>query len=289
MTEPIDPRPLTQQIQETWADADLERKKPDLSLDADDSGVEIQKTYTQVGGGSEVEVLRVPLTRTPLENALGQKMVPVRIPEGVEAVEFKKVLSGAYHAYLEEGRLRPGKIAALSGVSSERVRAITATEEFGYAIAVRGVDASSVGTLTPQQDAVLLVLTDQSSKKSWGARLAAAGISQAQFNAWMKQPTFARRFSGMAEAITANAGIALVELGRKVGEGDLSAIKLQLEINKRHAPNQQAQMDFMLLLSKVQEILTRHLAPYPEVLQSVAAELQGVQQEAAQSPRVIEM
>lgn len=226
--------------------------------------------------------LMVPLTKYPSSPTNGQKMVPVMAPKDCEPGTFKSVLSGAFQSYLSNGRLIRDDVARVSGVPVATVRSIMETEEFGYAMALRGVDTKGVGTLTPQQDAALMILTDIGSRRNWGQRLSDAGISQAVFSAWMKNPTFARRFSGISEEITANHGVALVELGRKVGEGDFNAIKFQLEVSGRYSSAQQAQVDVMLMMNKIMESLSIHLAGKPEVLRAVAKDMLALAETVSQ-------
>lgn len=222
-------------------------------------------------------VLEMPLTKTPTDPPTGAKMIPVRIPTGVTSSIFKGILSAAFQHYLETGNLNEAAISRLARQHISVVRNIMATEEFGYALACRGVDTQGIGTLTPQQDAALMILTDIGSRKSWGARLKDAGINQSIYMAWMKNPTFARRMQGISEAITANSSIALVELGRKVGEGDLSSIKLQLEISGRHNPAAQTQIDLILTMNRILDILTTHLASeHPDVLSKVAKDMRAL-------------
>lgn len=231
----------------------------------------------------EKEVLWVPLTKHPTDPTDGRKMLPAKPPENTSVEVFKKVLSGAFQVYLESGRLVYDRIAEVCGVQVPTIRAVMQTEEFGYALAIRGVDTKGVGNLTPQQDAALMILTDIGSRLTWGGKLKAAGISQATFTAWMKNPTFSRRFSGLAEEITANSSVALVQLGQKVGEGDFNAIKFQLAISGRYSESAQTVADIMVIINRVLESLATHLsADHPEVLKAVATDMRMLAESVTQ-------
>lgn len=233
-------------------------------------------------------LIRVPLTKTPSESPDGKKMVPINFPSGVDLALFRRVVSAAYQAFLQTGKLDNHLIERLSGLPKEAVEEIVGLEAYASVMACRGVDVSESTTISPQQDAALMILCDIGSKDSWGARLKKAGITQAVFEAWMRNPTFETRWREHAERILSNHSLALVQLGQKVAEGDLAAIKFQLEASGRYSAQQQQQIDFMAAMNRVLEVLANHLIDYPEVMRAVAKELGDIQRQAA-TGRVIDM
>lgn len=233
----------------------------------------------------QAAVVSVPLTDYPQQSSRGKRMVPVAIPKGVSPELFRRVLSGAYQSYLSTGRLVAADIAELSGVPRPQVDYLFTQQEFGYALAIRGIDAEGTSLLTPEQDAALMILTDTTSRLNWNRRLEKAGVSPAKLAAWRKNPAFQRALTGTAEQITANYDVALIELGRKVGEGDQRAIEKSLEISGRFNPAQQSTVDALVIINKVMESLSKHLAGQPEILQAVAKDMREISQEASQTNR----
>lgn len=246
-------------------------------------------TVQEVG---DQKVLMIPHVQTALEGYKGKNLLPVSIPEGVEPAEFQSCLTAAFFAYMETGRVAVEDVhrrlrGSFAPLSKERIAAIAATEQFGLALSYRGVNYNQDnGLLTPEQEAALMILTDIGSKYPFGKRLELAGISHAVYMAWMKNPAFARAMHGLAEQITENSSIALVELGRKVGEGDLQAVKLQLEINGRHNPQQQQTVDMLVVMNKILESLATHLAGKPEIFRLIAADMRQIATEAQSRPLV---
>ena len=204
----------------------------------------------------------------------GKRMVPVTAPTE-DAYEFATFISGAYRAYLSYGQLAPDQISRLSGLPIEKVGFYLRQEETTHALAIRGV--STEIHLTPEQDYALSILTDTSSNASWNARMRKAGLSNAKLLAWRQNPTFDQALKGMAEQITQNHDVALIELGRLVGDGNQRAIEKSLEISGRYNPAQQSTVDAIALVNRVTEILAEHLSDQPDLLKAVAKDLAALQ------------
>lgn len=222
----------------------------------------------------------IPLVSNALENTQGKRMVPVRAPDQSDVVEFGRFISGAYRAYIRDGHLYPEAISSLSGLSIERVGFYLRQEETNHALAVRGV--STEIHLTPEQDYAISILGDTSSKLNYNERMRRAGLSNAKLAAWRKNPVFDQALKGLAEQVTANHDVALFELGRKVGEGDMRAIEKSLEISGRYNPAQQSTVDALALVNRVVEILSVHLSDHPDLFKAIAKDLSDIQQENRQ-------
>jgi len=222
----------------------------------------------------DVDVVAIPVVDLSEPVTNGTKMMLVPYPTGYDKEVFRRVLSGAYQDYLSFGEISPGRVASLVGVPLATCQGLLSTEELARALSLRGVSTS--GYLTPQQDAALVILSDIGTKKNFAGRLKDAGITYPIFQAWMQQPVFARRWQEISEKITADSGLALVELGRKVGEGDMQAIRLQLEVNRRHDPVANQMLDATVLISKIVDVLAKKLRNHPDVFQETVAELKAV-------------
>lgn len=234
-----------------------------------------EASRAQSEGPPEMAVY-IPLVSNALENTQGKRMVPVRAPDQSDVQEFARFISGAYRAYVMEGRLYPETIARLSGLSIEKIGFYLRQDETNHALAVRGV--STEIHLTAEQDYVISILGDTSSKLNYNERMRKAGVSQAKLTAWRKNPVFDQAMKGLAEQVTANHDVALFELGRKVGEGDMRAIEKSLEISGRYNPAQQSTVDALVLINRVMEVLSNHLSDHPEILMAVAKDLAEVRQ-----------
>lgn len=236
--------------------------------------------YRVVSEGPPEMAVYIPLVSNALENTQGKRMVPVRAPDQSDVQEFARFISGAYRAYIRDGHLYPEAISSLSGLSVEKVGFYLRQEETNHALAVRGV--STEIHLTPEQDYAISILGDTSSKLNWNERMRRAGLSNAKLMAWRKNPVFDQALKGLSEQVTANHDVALFELGRKVGEGDMRAIEKSLEISGRYNPAQQSTVDALVLINRVMEVLSNHLSDHPEILMAVAKDLAEARQETRQ-------
>lgn len=226
-----------------------------------------------VDEGSEPGTVLVPVADKITEVPTAGKVQALKIPADCDVYSFKRALSAAFQTFLEFGRLDAADISRVSGVPLAVTNYLLTTEEFSQALELRGIDPKGRGQLTAQQDAAIMILSDIGSDKTWAQKLREAGITQAIFTAWLKNPTFSRRWSSITEELVNNHNTALVSLAQKAGEGDLRAVELQLAVAGRYSANQQAQIDVMAFMNRVLDILTKHLVEYPEVLKGVAQDL----------------
>lgn len=256
------------------------QERPLTGSESDWAGKGVQglpEAYRGQSEGPPEMTVYVPLVNNALDNTQGKRMVPVRAPDQSDVQEFARFISGAYRAYIRDGQLRADAISHLSGISEERVGYYLRQEETNHALAVRGV--STEVHLTPEQDYAISILGDTSSKLNWNERMRRAGLSQAKLMAWRKNPVFDSALKGLAEQVTANHDVALIELGRHVGEGNLRAIEKSLEISGRYNPAQQSTVDAIALVNRVIEVLSIHLSEQPEVFKAIAKDLANIQQE----------
>lgn len=218
-------------------------------------------------------VAYIPLTQPNAVGTQGKRMVPVKAPTE-DAYEFAQFISGAYRAFVMSGNLQIDVIMRLSGLSEEKVGFYLRQEETTHALAIRGVSTET--HLTPEQDYALSILTDTSSNLNWNARMRRAGMSNAKLAAWRQNPTFDRALNSMAEQIAANSDVALIELGRLAGDGNLRAIEKSLEISGRYNPAQQSTVDAIAIINRTVEVLSKHLSDQPDLLRAIAADLSKV-------------
>lgn len=231
-------------------------------------------TASEVAAVSQEGLVLVPLTVGPLETTKGKKMIPVRAPKEADPVVFKRVVVGAYRAYLRYGAINTTDVAAISNVDPDVCAGLLNTEQMAFALACRGIDITESGKgLTPEQDYVLMILADTTSRDNLNTRLRKAGINNSVLLSWRQNPLFNQEYNRIAELITSNYENALLELDRKVGEGDQRAIEKKLEISGRFNPATQNTVDALAVINKTVEILAKHLSDQPELLKAVATDL----------------
>ncbi len=203
--------------------------------------------------------------------ARGKNMVAVRVPEGVTTTAFYNLLSNSYALYLTTGTYSREVLQIRTGMQPGIISKVLASQEFKRALELRGVVPSASG-LTTEQDYVLLNLTNPSDGKTLQQKLKAAGVSYTKYQAWMKQPVFRAQIDSMTQGILHDNMPAIVQLSRLAGQGDLGAIKYQLELNGTYDPNKQQSIDILALMSAILEIISKHVQDR-EVLSSVAGDM----------------
>lgn len=162
-------------------------------------------------------------------------------------------------------------VAQDSELRLEAVQQVMVTRRFRETMREAGVEWEA-RRLTREQRAFLamyysLELVGESRAK----KLAAAGVSAAKFNGWMKSPAFSAEFYQTAEELFAPAKAdALGALQAQIEQGDMRAIKLGLEVTGRHDPDG-AQAQFQNVLRGIYVILDQGLRDHPEVMAQIGA------------------
>lgn len=243
-------------------------------------GTAVVEAYRGQSGGPPEMAVYIPLTNPNSIGTQGKRMVPVRAPDQSDVYEFARFISGAYRAYIHEGRLYPETISRLAGIPIEKVGFYLRQEETNHALAIRGV--STEVHLTPEQDYAISILGDTSSKLSWNERMRRAGVNNAKLMAWRKNPVFDSAMKNLAEQVTSNHDVALIELGRLTGEGNLRAIEKSLEISGRYNPAQQSTVDAIAIINRTVEVLAKHLSDDPEKLTAIARDLAAIRDDVRQ-------
>lgn len=212
-------------------------------------------------------------------------LVRVEVPKGISASTFRQVIATSYQMYLMDGRInRDGIVKALGQLPAKSVTLVLDSPEYRAAMKVRGVEVIPTG-LTPEMDFALMIIADPHDGLNFKRKLDKAQISSAKYQAWLRNPDFKAQINRLSEQLVANSHEALVMLSQKVGEGDLAAIKFQLEVNSRYNPQQQQQMDSMVFMQRVLEIIANNVRD-PDILRNVAAEMKQLADHAFQE-RVI--
>lgn len=103
---------------------------------------------------------------------------------------------------------------------------------FKSALEQRGIERRS--NLHPIQVATISVVTNFADTRSQDQKLASIGVTPEMFQGWLSQPTFKRELTARSEEILDNSiPDVLAELAKKARSGNLSAVKMLLEMTGR--------------------------------------------------------
>lgn len=196
-------------------------------------------------------------------------------PEGVKPVEFKRAVIAAYAAYTISGQVLFEDLRQRSNISAATLRKICATPEFRAACRARGVELDPSMGLDARQDLLLLVLRDTADGLTLAQKLKRAGVSNAEYQAWLKHPVFAQQYAALMRQLQESTDDAMVQLHGKANSGDVNAIKFLFEVTGRYNPNDRQAVNAMAILQAVLESLSRHVRD-PEVLAAVAGDLRDL-------------
>ena len=195
----------------------------------------------------------------------------LRPPKGISSRKFRIMLGAAYQQYIFNREITVEKVSKISGFPEEEVNIVFMSPEFNRGLFLRGVTFNQE-ILTEKMQQALLVLTDHTDGLTLKQKLAKAGITNVQYRAFMNNATFAKAVTQAAEQMVSNSNEALLQLGRRVGEGNLQAIKLQMEISGRHNPNAENQMSQRELMVGIMDILFRNIKD-TETMDRIASEM----------------
>lgn len=147
------------------------------------------------------------------------------------------------------------------------------SSKFQNALEARGIALTSRTGLTPQQLGALSLYLDNTTPATHAQKLKIIGVSNTQWQGWLRQPRFAARYSELAEeALRDVTPIALQRLAQHVDNGNLNAITLALEINGRHDRRKDT-VDVNQVLAEIFAVLDEEVSA--EVLGRIAAKVKS--------------
>lgn len=214
-----------------------------------------EQPYSPVGERSNLEALPALAT-----------------PDGLKPNEFKRLVIAAYAAYTISGQVLFDELVRRSGLPAATVRRASQTPAFRAACRARGVELDETLGLDARQDLLLLILRDTADGLTLAQKLKRAGVSNAEYQAWLKHPVFAAQYAALMKQLQDATDDAMVQLHSKANSGDVNAIKYLFEVTGRYNPNDRQAINAMAILQAVLESLSRHVKD-PEVLSAVAGDL----------------
>lgn len=128
--------------------------------------------------------------------------------------------------------------------------------------------------LSDRQVAAVAILMNWSDTRPPMAKLAEIGVTEEELHGWQSDPLFQQYLRRRGESALDNAApVAQTNLLKKVSSGNLQAIKFYYEVTGQ--TNTQEVMNLKHLVQVILETVQKHVQD-PEVLQSIASEIQAV-------------
>jgi hypothetical protein len=122
--------------------------------------------------------------------------------------------------------------------------------------------SSPSNRLTGEQMAAISLVLDFSDPRPLKTKLSALGLSVTKWNAWQKSPRFRNYLNERAEELLiANKHTVLTGLTSSAASGDVSAIKLYLELTGRYNPKSQSEMHLQKIIETLLSVLQRRIDP----------------------------
>lgn len=208
-----------------------------------------------------------------------ERIIPVPIPKDQDPGTFRKVVIAAYAQHIIEGEVTLDGVMRRSGLPAQACRAALTAPECAAALAYRGVNLNTSVGLTERQDLLLHILGDPFDGLNMQQKLKKSGVSNSEYQAWLKQPIFSQQFKAITEQLHNRSEEAMIQLQRKAGEGDLSSIKFLFEMNGRYNPATQKSLDITVIIARMLESLSRHVTD-KATLAAVAADMRQIAAEA---------
>lgn len=188
-----------------------------------------------------------------------------------------RILSYLEQTYWETGEYPTHEaISTRLGISSSTVQRSLAKEPCKNVLRDRGITPpEDLDLLSPEQILAVNMYMDVTDRRSMREKLKIIGVTQAQWNAWLRQPTMIKYLEKRGSILFQGVnGMAYAQLTKMVGDGSLDAIKFAWAVNGTYNEKREGDVDIIALLTRIMEVLARHVKP--EVLITVAAELEAL-------------
>lgn len=189
----------------------------------------------------------------------------VDVPKGMTPNTYRRVVAAASAAYTVKRGIPSVEevVKYYDGATVNTPRIVTkalASPEFKSLMRARGYNFDAGAALSPEQFFAVSIITNPSDRRPLNAKLRAAGITYAQYRAWLKQPLFREYIAKVSEDMlgehVADVHTRVVE---RATNGDVQAIKLYYELTGRHDPARQQMADVQAIIKLLLEIIMRYV------------------------------
>lgn len=176
--------------------------------------------------------------------------------------------------YLDGSIPSVDRINQITGMSKKYIEKTLHNPVVAESLAMRGINLGASGELlSAEQLAALALFFDTKDGRSFKKKLSDIGVTTQQWDAWKKDPTFAshmrQRAEGALQSNIAETEVALIDSAQR---GDISAIKLHLELAGRWSSKTVGELNIDFLLIKILEAVQKHVKD-PEAIENIANEL----------------
>ena len=187
----------------------------------------------------------------------------------------RRIMAFIQQTYFLTGQM-PTDAALISALSVTKSDLLAAYKKDKFVSVLRelGIQeaASASEALSPEQVMCVNSLLNVLDKSSTREKLKVLGISTQKFNGWNSQPAFQNYMKERAEVLFAGAKTdAYLSVVKGVQSSDYNFTKLYLEMSNIYNPKLQVEVNVNMILTRVVEILTKHVSS--EVLLEISNEL----------------
>lgn len=214
----------------------------------------------------------------------------INVGSDVNMDDVRQVAAAAYQVFLKHDRLNIDKINELLAgyvmLGPYDVAEIMQMEVFDRIVQDYGVPKEATKNLLTHKQIMTLTAVFGPGTATFSTRLKKAGVTQAEWQTWLKQPEFYKMYSQMSEAKLVNSvPIYISALSDKAADGDLQSIKLALEITDRYNPNKEDRFNSDVFLRRILEVLQIEIRD-GEKLMRIANKLKAVQEDVEEKARL---
>lgn len=212
----------------------------------------------------------------------------IDLPEGIGYNTYLGVIAGASAAYATKRRVPSvEEIAAHCNNRPKTISRVISTPEFKALMKARGYSFEKGVKLTPEQYFAVSILTNPTNRKSMSEKLRSAGVTYAQYRAWLKQPHFREYLERISEDMLGEhiADVHTMVVNKALNNGDLTAAKMVYELTGRYDPNKQQITDLQGVIGLLLEVITRYVTD-TSALQAIHRDIEAVM--AGRTPKAIE-
>lgn len=210
----------------------------------------------------------------------------MKTPEGVSEHDFRVVVSICYLSHMKYGKIvGPEGLADLQMIVGDGPRSkwvkyfreVLLTPEFAEAMKDRGIPwEGDPRGFDAKMHYALQVILQPLGRDTLAQRLKKAGITQAEYKAYMANPEFARLVKELSEKIIGDSQhLAHEALIKGLEKADLNAVRYYNELTGRYNPAREQVLEVSAVLRQVIEIIQRNVKD-PVALQQIAAEMQAL-------------
>lgn len=166
------------------------------------------------------------------------------------------------------------KLSKATSVPQNRVNNILHDAVVVESLAMRGINVGeSNELLSAEQLAAMAVFFDTKDGRSLKKKLSDCGVTTQQWESWKRDKVFSAHLRSRAEsALSTNLAETEVALMDSAHRGDISAIKLHLEMAGRWSSKTVGELNVEFLLMKILEAVQKHVKDQDAVV-AIANEL----------------